>query len=82
MLQVRFHGRGGQGVVTAAEMLSIAAFEHGVQGLKPGGQFQVGRQGSEVIELLLDPLARLDGLAIGVHLLDQPFRYLNPHFVD
>jgi pyruvate ferredoxin oxidoreductase gamma subunit len=27
MLQVRIHGRGGQGVVTAAEMLSIAAFE-------------------------------------------------------
>lgn len=29
MFQVRFHGRGGQGVVTAAEMLSIAAFEEG-----------------------------------------------------
>ena len=26
MLQVRIHGRGGQGVVTGAEMLSIAAF--------------------------------------------------------
>lgn len=26
MFQVRFHGRGGQGVVTAAEMLSLAAF--------------------------------------------------------
>ena len=30
MLQVRFHGRGGQGVVTAAEILSIAAFEQGL----------------------------------------------------
>jgi pyruvate ferredoxin oxidoreductase gamma subunit len=29
MLQVRIHGRGGQGVVTAAEMLSIAAFGQG-----------------------------------------------------
>lgn len=29
MLQIRLHGRGGQGVVTAAEMLSIAAFEQG-----------------------------------------------------
>jgi len=29
VLQVRIHGRGGQGVVTAAEMLSIAAFEQG-----------------------------------------------------
>lgn len=29
MFQVRIHGRGGQGVVTAAEMLSLAAFEEG-----------------------------------------------------
>jgi pyruvate ferredoxin oxidoreductase gamma subunit len=29
MLQIRIHGRGGQGVVTAAEMLSIAAFHEG-----------------------------------------------------
>jgi pyruvate ferredoxin oxidoreductase gamma subunit len=29
MLQVRIHGRGGQGVVTAAEMLSVAAFDEG-----------------------------------------------------
>jgi pyruvate ferredoxin oxidoreductase gamma subunit len=27
--QVRFHGRGGQGVVTAAELLSLAAFNDG-----------------------------------------------------
>ncbi len=27
MFQIRIHGRGGQGVVTAAEVLSIAAFE-------------------------------------------------------
>jgi pyruvate ferredoxin oxidoreductase gamma subunit len=29
MLQIRIHGRGGQGVVTAAELLSIAAFVQG-----------------------------------------------------
>jgi pyruvate ferredoxin oxidoreductase gamma subunit len=29
MLQIRIHGRGGQGVVTAAEILSIAAFAQG-----------------------------------------------------
>ena len=29
MFQVRIHGRGGQGVVTAAELLSIAAFIEG-----------------------------------------------------
>jgi pyruvate ferredoxin oxidoreductase gamma subunit len=26
MFQIRIHGRGGQGVVTAAELLSVAAF--------------------------------------------------------
>jgi len=29
LFQVRIHGRGGQGVVTAAEMLSVAAFDEG-----------------------------------------------------
>ena len=29
MYQIRIHGRGGQGVVTAAEMLSVAAFTEG-----------------------------------------------------
>jgi pyruvate ferredoxin oxidoreductase gamma subunit len=29
MLQVRIHGRGGQGVVTAAELLALAAFDEG-----------------------------------------------------
>lgn len=31
MFQVRIHGRGGQGVVTAAELLSVAAFYDGRQ---------------------------------------------------
>ena len=29
MFEVRIHGRGGQGVVTAAELLSLAAFDEG-----------------------------------------------------
>ncbi|HEX5337884.1 MAG TPA: 2-oxoacid:acceptor oxidoreductase family protein, partial [Gallionella sp.] len=29
MFELRIHGRGGQGVVTAAEMFSVAAFEEG-----------------------------------------------------
>ena len=29
MFEIRLHGRGGQGVVTAAELLSVAAFEEG-----------------------------------------------------
>jgi pyruvate ferredoxin oxidoreductase gamma subunit len=30
VFQVRIHGRGGQGVVTAAELLSVAAFDDGL----------------------------------------------------
>ena len=33
MFSVRIHGRGGQGVVTAAELLSIAAFDEGKHAL-------------------------------------------------
>lgn len=29
MFEIRIHGRGGQGVVTAAELLSISAFDEG-----------------------------------------------------
>jgi pyruvate ferredoxin oxidoreductase gamma subunit len=29
MIEIRIHGRGGQGVVTAAELLSVAAFDEG-----------------------------------------------------
>ena len=31
MIQIRIHGRGGQGVVTAAELIAIAAFKNGKQ---------------------------------------------------
>ncbi len=31
MFEVRFHGRGGQGVVTAAELLALAGFHEGLQ---------------------------------------------------
>jgi pyruvate ferredoxin oxidoreductase gamma subunit len=30
MFQIRIHGRGGQGVVTGAELLSVAAFHEGI----------------------------------------------------
>lgn len=31
MLEIRIHGRGGQGVVTAAELISVAAFDEGLR---------------------------------------------------
>ena len=32
MIEIRFHGRGGQGAVTAAEILAKAAFKDGKYG--------------------------------------------------
>ena len=29
MIEIRFHGRGGQGAVTSAELTALAAIEHG-----------------------------------------------------
>jgi len=29
MIEIRFHGRGGQGAVTSAELLALAAIEEG-----------------------------------------------------
>lgn len=38
MREIRIHGRDGQGVVTAAELLSVAAF---LDGLRPPGHLSV-----------------------------------------
>ena len=47
MFQVRIHGRGGQGVVTAAELLSVAAF---LEGARPGlSSFGSERMGAPVV---------------------------------
>jgi hypothetical protein len=52
MFQVRIHGRGGQGVVTAAELLSVAAFLEGkhAQAFPSFGSERTGRR--EFITLL------------------------------
>ncbi len=48
MFQVRIHGRGGQGVVTGAEMLSIAAF-HGGRHAQAFPSFGSERTGAPVV---------------------------------
>lgn len=48
MFQIRIHGRGGQGVVTAAEMLSIAAF-HGGRHAQAFPSFGSERTGAPVV---------------------------------
>ncbi len=72
MFQVRIHGRGGQGVVSAAEMLSIAAFEQGMfsQAFPSFGSERMGapvvsyvRMDDDVIELR-EPVFEPDLLVI------------------
>lgn len=66
MLEIRIHGRGGQGVVTAAELLSIAAFREG-QFAQAFPSFGSERMGAPVVSFcrldrqpirLREPIAR------------------------
>jgi pyruvate ferredoxin oxidoreductase gamma subunit len=61
MFQVRIHGRGGQGVVTAAELLSLAAFAEGRQA-QAFPTFGSERTGAPVTAF-----CRIDNRAIRVH---------------
>ena len=54
MHQIRIHGRGGQGVVTAAELIAIAAFNEGWQS-QAFPSFGVERTGAPI-----EAFARLD----------------------
>jgi len=47
MVEIRIHGRGGQGVVTAAELIAIAAFKDGKQA-QAFSSFGVERTGAPV----------------------------------
>ena len=60
MFQVRIHGRGGQGVVTAAEVLSIAAFREGKHA-QAFPSFGSERTGAPVVAF-----CRIDGREIRV----------------
>lgn len=54
MIEIRIHGRGGQGVVTAAELIAIAAFKDGKEA-QAFPSFGVERTGAPV-----ESFARLD----------------------
>ena len=60
MFQVRIHGRGGQGVVTAAELLSVAAFAEG-RHAQAFPSFGSERTGAPVVAF-----CRIDDVAIRV----------------
>lgn len=48
-IEVRWHGRGGQGAVTAAELLAQAAFHDGYRGVTAAPFFGAERRGAPVI---------------------------------
>ena len=61
MFQVRIHGRGGQGVVTAAELLSVAAFLEGKHA-QAFPSFGSERSGAPVVAF-----CRIDAKPIRLH---------------
>ena len=72
MFQVRIHGRGGQGVVTAAELLSVAAFLDGLQA-QAFPTFGSERMGAPVVSFcriddrpirLREPIVEPDALVV------------------
>lgn len=72
MFQVRIHGRGGQGVVSAAELLAVAAFNEG-QHAQAFPSFGSERTGAPVVAFcridnteirLREPVAQPDALII------------------
>ena len=48
-IEVRWHGRGGQGAVTAAEILAEAAYYDGYKGVTAAPFFGAERRGAPVI---------------------------------
>lgn len=48
-IEVRWHGRGGQGAVTAAEILAQAAYHEGYRGVTAAPFFGAERRGAPVI---------------------------------
>jgi pyruvate ferredoxin oxidoreductase gamma subunit len=72
MVEIRIHGRGGQGVVTAAELLSVAAFKED-RHAKAVPSFGSERMGAPVVSFCRidhrpirahDPIAEPDGLIV------------------
>jgi len=81
-IEIRWHGRGGQGAITAAKIVAIAAFESGYLGVVMAPTFGTERRGAPVFTSLklsrkkiydLSPIQKPDILVILDYLLlDEP----------
>jgi 2-oxoacid:acceptor oxidoreductase gamma subunit (pyruvate/2-ketoisovalerate family) len=81
-IEIRWHGRGGQGAITAAKIVAGAAFESGYRGVVMAPTFGTERRGAPVFTSLklskqkiydLSPIQQPDILVILDYLLiDEP----------
>ncbi len=78
ILKIRWHGRGGQGAITAAKIVANAAFESGYKGAVMAPTFGTERRGAPVLTSLkiakekiydLSPIEEPDIVVVLDHLL-------------
>ncbi len=78
IIEIRWHGRGGQGAITAAKIVANAAFESGYSGVVMAPTFGTERRGAPVFTSLkiskqkiydLSPIERPDMIVVLDHLL-------------
>ncbi|MGM0453094.1 MAG: 2-oxoacid:acceptor oxidoreductase family protein [Thermodesulfobacteriota bacterium] len=80
MIEIRWHGRGGQGAITAAKIVANAAFRSGYSGVVMAPTFGTERRGAPVLTSLkfardkiydLSPITEPDIVIVLDHLLVQ-----------
>ena len=78
MIEIRWHGRGGQGAITAAKIFAQAAFKSGYAGVVMAPTFGTARRGAPVFTSLkiskekiydLSPIETPDIVVVLDHLL-------------
>ncbi|NOY70589.1 MAG: ketoisovalerate oxidoreductase [Deltaproteobacteria bacterium] len=78
IIRIRWHGRGGQGAITAAKIVANAAFASGYEGVVMAPTFGTERRGAPVLTSLkiakkkiydLSPITRPDMVIVLDHLL-------------
>ena len=78
IIEIRWHGRGGQGAITAAKIVANAAFSSGYGGVVMAPTFGTERRGAPVLTSLkiaktkiydLSPISRPDMVIVLDHLL-------------
>ena len=78
IIEIRWHGRGGQGAITAAKIVALAAFESGYPGVVMAPTFGTERRGAPIFTSLklsrekirdLSPITTPDMVVVLDHML-------------